>query len=338
MKSLSAATVQAIISMLKAGYTVPKIVSSTGISHRSVYRIHSEHCPDTPKFNPGHPSKLSPTDQVHAVYLIRSGKAKTPGQAAKTLEDITNQSISTQTVHHCLKKKGLKAVVKKKKPFLKPRHRKARLDFAYAHKDWTVEDWKRVVWSDETKLNRFGSDGKSYAWVGDGEAYSDKAVTGTVKFGGGSLMMWGCMTWEGVGYSTRIDVRMDGDLYVRILQEELQETFAFYGLDPSEVIFQQDNDPKHTCKKAKEYFKTSHLQVLTWPAQSPDLNPIEHLWEHLKSQLALYEEPPKGMLELWERIEVEWDKIPKKVCQNLIESMPRRVAAVIKAKGGSTKY
>ena len=80
------------------------------------------------------------------------------------------------------------------------------------------------------------------------------------------------------------------------------------------------------------------FKVLTWPAQSPDLNPIEHLWSHLKRRLGEYERAPGGVLELWERVEQEWNKIPASVCQGLIESMPRRVEAVLKAKGGHTKY
>ena len=68
------------------------------------------------------------------------------------------------------------------------------------------------------------------------------------------------------------------------------------------------------------------------------MNPIEHLWVHLKRKLAGYEKPPSGMLEVWERVEKEWEEIDAEVCQNLIESMPRRVAAVLRAKGGYTKY
>ena len=82
----------------------------------------------------------------------------------------------------------------------------------------------------------------------------------------------------------------------------------------------------------------NNITLLDWPAQSPDLNPIEHLWTHLKRKLAEYEEPAKGITELWERVEREWEGIEKSVCQNLISSMPRRVAAVIKAKRGYTKY
>ena len=65
-------------------------------------------------------------------------------------------------------------------------------------------------------------------------------------------MMWGCITWDGPGYATRIDERMDGDLYLTILKEELQQSLEFYDLNPSNIIFQQDNDPKHTYKKVQE--------------------------------------------------------------------------------------
>ena len=89
---------------------------------------------------------------------------------------------------------------------------------------------------------------------------------------------------------------------------------------------------------AQNWFKTNDVDVLPCPAQSPDINPIEHLWDHLKRRLKEYPDRPCEILDLWERIEDEWNKIEPEVCQNLIESMPRRVAAVLKAKGGYTKY
>src|SRR3954467_3246828 len=114
-----------------------------------------------------------------------SGKAETAVEVARTLWDVINQPVSAETTRRYLKKAGMKAVVKKKKPLLSARHKKARLDFAEGHKDWTVEDWKRVVWSDETKINRLGSDGKKWAWKKVVEGLSDRLVSGTLKFGGG---------------------------------------------------------------------------------------------------------------------------------------------------------
>ena len=256
----------------------------------------------------------------------------------KSLEELTNQSLSAETVCNYLKNAGMKAVKKKKKPKLSVKHRRARMDFALAHRDWTLEDWKKVVWSDETKINCLGSDGLHWTWKKAGEGLTDRSVQETLKFGGGSLMVWGCMLWDGVGYACKIDGRMDGDLYTRILDEDLQESIKFYGKTQDDIIFQQDNDPKHKCKKASKWFQDHDMNVMTWPAQSPDLNPIEHLWEHLKRKLGSYEEEPKGMLELWDRVQVEWNRIEPEVCQNLIESMPRCIEAVIKAKGGYTKY
>ena len=63
-------------------------------------------------------------------------------------------------------------------------------------------------------------------------------------------MVWGCFMWEGVGYATRIEGRMDGELYRSILDENFQNGIRYYQLDPAKIIFQQNNDPKHACKKA----------------------------------------------------------------------------------------
>ena len=93
-----------------------------------------------------------------------------------------------------MKEVGMKAVVKKKRPLLTKRHRREGLDFALSHKDWTIDDWKKVFWSDETKNNCLGSDGRQWVWKTNGEGLSDRLVERTKKFGGGSLMMWGCMT------------------------------------------------------------------------------------------------------------------------------------------------
>jgi hypothetical protein len=115
------------------------------------------------------------------------------------------------------------------------------------------------------------------------------------------------------------------------------ESFETLEMEEGECYFQQDNS-KHTFKKAKKWFKDNDIQVISWPAQSPDLNPIEHLWEHLKHQLCQYETLPKGVHELWDRVSEEWNKILPETCQNLIKSMLRRIQAVRRAKGGHTKY
>ena len=342
MKPLSPTKLDLIIQMLHQRVSHRDINASTGASLGAISKIRDHYCPDLPKAPGGRPQILSSANIQYATTLIKRKKAKNAVQAARALSDVTNTIVHPQNVRRALKTSGLVAKRKKKKPMLTKRHRQARLEFAEKHQHFTIEDWKQYIWSDEVKVNLFGSDGEDWAWV---ETYnnghiglSSQAIQPTVKHGGGNIMVWGNMSWEGVGYACRIEGKMDADLYIQILEDELQESMKYYDLDWEDYIFQQDNDPKHTAKKVKKWFEDHGIRVLKWPAQSPDLNPIEHLWSHVKRQLAKYENPPKGVTELWERFEKEWNDIPKSVCQNLIESMPRRVQAVIKAKGGSTKY
>ena len=150
-------------------------------------------------------------------------------------------------------------------------------------------------------------------------------------------MVWGYMGLYGMGKLIEIEGKMDAAKYCEILEDGLVESFETLEME-GEHYFQQDNDPKRTFKKAKKWFQDNNIQVISWPAQSPDLNPIEHLSEHLKCQLHQYETPPKGVHELWDRVSEEWNDISPETCQNLIESMPKRIQAVIRAKGGHTKY
>ena len=338
MRPLSITKRDRIVTLLTSGTSAHDIHHLTGTSIGAISKIHAEYCPELPKSSGGYPRKLTAANINYAKRIIRMRKADNAVQVTKALKDVTNQSISSQTVRRNLKEIGLRPVVKRKRPLLTARHRRERLQWAERCKEYTVEDWKRVVWTDETKINRLGSDGRKWVWKEVGEPLNDRLVESTVKFGGGNVMMWGCMLWEGIGYATRIEGKMDAELYCAILDDELQQSLDHYDKSPSDIIFQQDNDPKHRSKRAEKWFSDHGYTVMKWPPQSPDLSPIEHLWWHLKKKLDEYEIPPSSQHQLWERCEAEWEKIPKEVCQNLIESMPRRVAAVLRAKGGHTKY
>ena len=327
-----------IIALANEGLSSREIESRLHVGRTTVSRIRSEIDMSVKKRCGGCPKKLTAADKRKLARTITSGQADTAAQVKRAINDTCDINISVDTVRRALKEVGLKSGVKPKKPLLQPRHIKCRYEFALKHQYWTVDDWKRVVWSDETKINRFGSDGRQWVWKRPGGALTAQHIQGTVKFGGGCIMVWGCMTTHGVGKLCRIDGHMNAQRYTQILDFELVGSVEQQGLDKGDIVFQQDNDPKHTSRMARNWFENNGVEVLDWPAQSPDLNPIEHLWHYLKRQLANYEEDASSMHELWQRVKAEWSKIPVQTCMELIDSMPRRIAAVLKAKGGYTKY
>lgn len=154
----------------------------------------------------------------------------------------------------------------------------------------------KVIWSDETKINRFESDGKSWYWTRNPEEFHPNKVKQTMKHGGGNIMVWGCITRNGVGPLVKIEGIMKKEQYLDILQKNLPEAIRQTKIVEENVIFQQDGDPKHTAKVVKNWLNNQKFSSIKWPAQSPDLNPIENLWAYMKKKLANYSEPPKFIL------------------------------------------
>ncbi|KAG0925796.1 hypothetical protein G6F26_013304 [Rhizopus arrhizus] len=107
------------------------------------------------------------------------------------------------------------------------------------------------------------------------------------------------------------------------------ETLKYYGMNKGTIYLQQDNDPKHKSKSTMTWLQQNKVRYINdWPPNSPDLNPIQHVWHLLKLRLSLYERKARNIDELWERVDVEWNKLDKDVCRSYIDSMPDRIAAV----------
>jgi len=324
--------------LVRRGLSERKISSRVGVSRKTVQNVRKRIIDAPPPPQRGRKSKLSRPDKRKCVRLYTSGECDTVTEVKEALEEEIQLAVSRRTVARALAEFRVKSRRKKKVPMLSKKNIKARLAFARKHQHWGISDWSRVIFSDETKINRYQSDGIQYCLRREGEPINRRHVTETIKGGGGNIKMWGCMTCFGVGFASRIEGNMDAALYKEILADELQQTIEFYNMDPGDLVFQHDNDPKHTSLLVKRYLETCEFEVLDWPSQSPDLNPIEHLWADLKRRLRKCAIHPKNLDELWTTVEKLWEDTPIGTIQNLFKSMPGRCTAVIKARGKWTKY
>src|SRR6266850_4829002 len=212
MKSISADKHSSVVSLLNEGYSHHQIQVRTGLGKGTIGRTSKEVEGDKENHPGGHPSKLSPHDKQSIICQISSGKLDNAVQATQFINSIISTPITPQTVKNVLKEAGFRSATKKKVPMLKGSHHEQHLKFAQYHENWTVDDWKRVLWTDETKINRIGSDRKVYVWKQQGEPASDWTTTPTVKHGGGNnLMVWGCMGWNGVGKLVEVQGNMDAE-------------------------------------------------------------------------------------------------------------------------------
>lgn len=134
---------------------------------------------------------------------------------------------------------------------------------------------------------------------------------------------------------------MNAPGYVEILEKNLHKSLRKHGLKSAGrygYLFQQDNDPKHRSKVAEAWFTRKRIHRLTWPSNSPDMSIIEHVWDQLDRLVRARNPLPRNLEEMWKALEEEWVNFPLDSLDKLFESMPHHVAALLKARGGHTKY
>ena len=148
-------------------------------------------------------------------------------------------------------------------------------------------------------------------------------------------MVWGCMASKGIGKLHIIKGKMDRFMYKSILTKNIKASAIKLGIEDV-FIFQQDNDPKHTSQYIKDYFIKKDVNLMEWASQSPDLNPIEHLWDYVKCEVR--KRKPKNLKELEEFIIEIWKKINSELCKRLVRTMNDHVTCVLKAKGRHIPY
>lgn len=342
MKPLSASTKHNIQSQLLQGKSVRQIHQELNVSIGSISKIRAGVINDTkeniPRSKVGRPAKIA--KRTHYIMAIKflTGNLKTLPDAHEFLQQLGEQPVSNRTLRNYLHYEGLHAFVKQAQPHLSPNDMQSRLDFANKYGDWTVEDWKRVVFSDETMVSRIGSFGKQFYYSNKKHRQRHQHhFIHKMQHGGGKVMLWGCITYNGVGDLDWIIGNMDAFDYVRVLRKNIKASAQFCGLDPKTFIFQHDGAKVHTAYLTQRYLRTARIKVLRWPPRSPDLNPIESVWGYMKQHLyRRYTTPPATLQELFNRMEDIWVNLPPNFLHELYEALPAKMQKLKDTKGFSS--
>lgn len=272
-------------------------------------------------------------------YLLRTLKENRQTNIKELHDNFTqtaNVKVSVRTVQRYLHEQGFFGRAGVRKPFVTEVNRKKRFSWAKERKDWG-EEWKNIIWSDESKFELFKGSGRRWVWRRPHEKYDVECLIPTFKSGQDGIMVWGCFTYNGLGPLVRLEGRINAAAYIDVLDDHLLGFIDNLG-DEEEYLFQEDNAPIHTARVTTEWKRDNDIETLPWPAQSPDMNPIENLWDELERQVRARKPLPKNREELWSVLQEEWGKIEIHKLQNLVNSMPNRIKAVLNSKGNPTKY
>ena len=186
----------------------------------------------------------------------------------------------------------------------------------------------------EFRFNLFGLDGRVCVWRQPHEEDRMDRVRSVVKHGGGLVMVWGCFSSGGVGDPVSIDQVIRGVDYTNILDQHWHRSATAMGVG-DDLVFQQGNDPKYTSRAVKSSLQGSEVRVLRWPACSPDLNPIEHIWDVLGRGVAKKRVNNNGCLK--RHVQDARSGLDHSILDKLVSSIPRRLAEVVDNKDGHTK-
>jgi hypothetical protein len=212
------------------------------------------------------------------------------------------------------------------------------LEFAKRHKDWTVEDWRSVIGTDESTFEVGKSYGSVHVRQTAKEKYQSDCLVASHKSGRSSVMIWG-----GFYAGTKLDLvvlssgRMNAESYINQVCKPVIGPFFENSPEARGLILMEDNAPIHTAKLTSSWRDERDIVKLIWPPQSPDLNPIENLWSDLKHTVSATDPIPtlKNMSTI---ISNAWKAIPSEKLEHLVSSMPDRIKAVLEAKGKSTRW
>ncbi|CDF40946.1 unnamed protein product [Chondrus crispus] len=220
-------------------------------------------------------------------------------------------------------------------PQMTPQHKENRVKWCRRFISKGEEFWNTVVFSDEKKFNGDGPDGFASYWH---DLRTKERIFSKRQNGGFSVMVWGAISLYGVSPIVFMDGRQDSTKYVDVLRHGLLPFSSEVFGEGQGWVFQQDNAPIHTSNFTRTWLSGHSIRTLPWPPKSPDMNIIENVWGVMARVVYARGRHYQNVRELKDAIEEAWSTVGSDLLLKLYKSLPRRMHAVMDARGGATKY
>lgn len=331
-----------IVGQWQAGRTVAEIAADIPCSEKTVRRWtqrftdggdHALH--DHRRNNRGPRKTWAVEDEAIVAAAVEQ-----PFGSVQEVINTAHVEVSDRTVRRRLNEAGLHCYRPAHKIPLTPAHREQRIAFALENLATSREVWETTIWTDE-KVFVSSADRRPHVWRPRDQRLNPNHVVQVHKSGRISCGMWGWISGAAIGELVQIPSRMNSTDYTRILEDVLLPSVrAVYPAEDVPVIrLVQDNSGVHTSHETQTWFRNHpEIQVINWPARSPDLNLIENVWALMVNRWEPRRERTVAALvnhatEVWEELRLRPDFLA-----NLIDSIPNRLNQVIDRSGYWTDY
>ncbi|GFX63180.1 transposable element Tcb2 transposase [Trichonephila clavipes] len=328
-----------IIGKIEEGRKITDVAREFDIAHSVVSRLCGSHLKLLECVVDGTGEVVLEVRRLQKTYIVLSAKRNrrtTAQQVANQFLAASGKQISRKTVARRLRG-GLYArrpVVCV--PFTR-QHRTARLQWCREHHNWTEQDWACVLFSDESRFSLSSDCRRQLIWRESGTAYRPENIQEKDLYPTCSIMVWTGIMING---RMRLHVVANGTMTGQRYIDEvlLPHVRLFRGAVGDKFVFMDDNATCHRTLAVQDCLDSEGIQCLVWPARSPDLNPIENVWDALGMQVAGRNYPPTNKNTLIRALTEEWDKLPQQLLDNVVQSMVRRVECCITLHGGHIPY
>ena len=335
-RDIPAARVAQMIVLREEGLTEREIAHRLNFSRSSVHKCIARY-EETGEFVARKRGQRPRVSGVSTDSMIRDLVKKDPAISSKDI--LSNlppdTAISPRTIRRrLLKDFHLRSYRAAKKPLLSEKNKRDRLAFCNRYKNWTKEDWHKVMFSDESTVSQFQNNFTRVRRP-SGERYNPQYTKACMKHPK-TVMFWGAISAHGRGplWIMPPKTTINAKVYLSILKQKLPTWMPLHEC----TIFQHDGAPCHRANGVKRWMASENIIPLdSWPGSSPDLNPIEHCWAIVKKKVS--DLRPTGEQDIIHKLKRVWtQEITDEYCRTLVESIPDRIQSVLNANGGSTKY